>query len=57
MEGEFKPRRPDYKGDGIAIWKGTDKEGKLILKVKVLNMSAVICYKTEEPQGTIEEGI
>jgi len=44
---EFKPRAPDYKGDGIAIWKAIDKNGQTYLKVAVLGGKAVNCFKYE----------
>ena len=28
MKEEFTPKAPDYKGDGIAIWKAEDKNVK-----------------------------
>lgn len=47
MNDKFEPKAPDYKGDGVAIWKDTDKEGRVILKVKILNMPSVVCFKNE----------
>lgn len=44
---KFVPKAPDYKGDGVAIWKDTDKNGQIYLKVKVLNMKPVNCFKYE----------
>lgn len=43
----FVPRAPDYSGDGIAIWKGTDKNGKTYLKVSVLGGKAINCFRVE----------
>ena len=37
----FKPTKPDYSGDGVAIWNATDKNGKQYLKVKILGTSNV----------------
>jgi len=48
MTEEFTPRRPDYSGNGIAVWKGTDKNKQTFLKVSVLNMKAINCFKVEE---------
>lgn len=45
---EFKPRHPDYAGNGIAIWKDTDKNGQLFLKVAVLGGKAINCFKVED---------
>lgn len=44
---EFKPRAPDYSGDGIAIWKAIDKNGKVYLKVAVLGGKAINCWAVE----------
>ena len=48
MSEEFKPRKPDYSGDGIAIWKAIDKTGKEFLKVAVLGGKAINCFSTEK---------
>lgn len=49
MSGEekFTPRAPDFRGDGIAIWKDTDKNGDTFLKVSVLGGKAINCFKFE----------
>ena len=47
MSEEFKPKAPDYSGDGIAIWKDTDKNGKPYLKVTVLRGKPIACFKVE----------
>ena len=47
---EFIPRIPDYAGDGVAIWKETDKNGKPYLKVSVLKGKAINCFKVEPKQ-------
>lgn len=44
---DFVPRAPDYKGDGVAIWKAVDKNGNPYLKVAVLGGKAVNCFKHE----------
>jgi len=46
-EEKFTPKPPEYKGDGISIWKATDKNNKIYLKVKVLNTKPVNCFKFE----------
>lgn len=46
-EAKFTPKAPDYSGDGIAIWKATDKNNKTFLKVAVLNGKAINCFKVE----------
>lgn len=44
----FKGKQPDYSGDGIAIWKAIDKNGKEFLKVKILGASNNInCFQVE----------
>lgn len=44
---EFIPTKPAYSGDGVAIWKATDKNGKLFLKVSVLGGKAINCFLNE----------
>jgi len=46
-EAKFVPKAPDYKGDGISIWKATDKNGKTYLRVSVLGSKAINCFKYE----------
>jgi len=53
---EFVPKAPDYKGEGIAIWKATDKNGKLYLKVKILGNIALNAFKYE-PKPKVQEDI
>jgi len=43
----FEPRKPDYSGDGIAMWKAIDKNGKEYFKVTVLGGKAINCFSTE----------
>ena len=44
----FEPTKPDYAGDGIAIWKAVDKNGKEFLKVKVLGSpNNINCFQVE----------
>ncbi|MBA7629217.1 hypothetical protein ES703_36715 [subsurface metagenome] len=43
----FNPIKPEYSGDGIAIWKATDKNNKTFLKVKVLGC-IINCFKVEK---------
>lgn len=52
---EFIPKAPDYAGDGIAIWKDTDKNGKAYLKVTVLRGKAIPCFKVEPKEIKEEE--
>jgi len=46
-KAKFIPRQPDFKGSGVDIWKETDKNGKMFLKVKVLNGGIVNAFKNE----------
>ena len=39
-----KPQ-PSYVGDGLAIWKNTDKNGKTFLSVRVLGGKGINCFK------------
>jgi len=50
MTEEFKASPPSYKGEGIAIWKATDKNGNLYLKVKVLGGQSIACFKYDPKQ-------
>lgn len=54
MENKFEPKAPDYKGDGAAVWKATDKNGNLYLKVKVLGHT-INCFKLEDTKPKIEK--
>lgn len=47
MKMGFEPTQPVYAGSGVAIWHAKDKNGKLFYKVKVLNGSAINCFKVE----------
>ena len=47
----FEPTMPDYSGDGIAIWKAVDKNGKEFLKVKVLGSpNNINCFPVEKEE-------
>jgi len=49
MESEKTGTAPDYRGDGIAIWKNISKEGKLYLSVQLFGKNGikVNAFKTE----------
>lgn len=47
MPKEFEKKQPDYKGDGVAIWKNKDKNGNMYLSVKILGGKSVPCFKNE----------
>jgi len=49
----FTPRIPDYSGDGVAIWKALDKNGKTFLKVAVLGGKSINCFSTERTEPTV----
>lgn len=46
-EEEFKPRKPDYKGNGIDIWVSKDHKdkSKTVLLVKVLYGKTIVCFE------------
>lgn len=46
MEKE-ESRAPDFKGDGIAVWKNNDKNGKVYLSIKILGDLTVRAWKNE----------
>ena len=41
-------RRPDFKGDGVAVWTHTDKNGKPYLAIKILNSLTVRAFSPKE---------
>lgn len=53
----FTPSPPDYKGDGVAIWKAIDKNGNTYLKVMILGNKAVNCFKYEPKPKKEEENL
>lgn len=48
MNMGFEPVKPAFEGNGIAIWKAVDKNGKHYLKVKVLGGNAINCFAVEQ---------
>jgi hypothetical protein len=40
-------KAPDYKGNGVAIWKNQTKDGNLYLTVKILDSITVNAFKNE----------
>ena len=54
---EFVPSPPEFKGDGIAIWKADDKNGKLYLRVAVLGGKAVNCFQYEPKPKVTRENV
>ena len=57
-EKEFTPKAPDYKGDGISIWKAIvsqgDNKGNVFLKVKVLGGKSINCFKFEDKKTGVK---
>ena len=51
MEG----KRPDFKGEGIAVWKNHDKNGKLYLSVKILGNIILNAWKNEQEEKPKED--
>lgn len=42
----FEPKAPDFKGDGVSIWKTKDKEGNTALNVKKPEWKqGIVCFK------------
>ena len=39
--------QPAYTGNGVAIWKNLDKNGKVYLTIRVLNSITVNAFKNE----------
>lgn len=56
MTEKFEPKAPDYSGDGISIWKATDKNGKVYLKVLRPEWKKAICCFKVEPKPKKEAG-
>lgn len=50
VEKLFVPKAPDYKGEGIAVWEQTDKNGKVYLKVRILGNITLNAFKYEPKQ-------
>lgn len=44
---DFKPEQPKYKGDGVAVWIGEDKNGQPYLIIKVLGSITLKAFKNE----------
>ena len=53
--GEFQARKFDFTGNGIAIWEDQDSNGNKILKVKVLSMQTIVCFKPKEQIVTADK--
>ncbi len=48
MTEEFVAKKPDFKGDGVAVWNRTTKEGKPYLHVKILGSVGVNCFENKQ---------
>ena len=57
MEKEFEAKAPDYAGDGFAVWKAEDKNGKVYLKIKQKGWKESICCFKVEPKQLEEKKI
>jgi hypothetical protein len=44
---KFTPRKPDFKGDGVAVWMEKDKDNHDYLSVVVLGGKAIRCFSTK----------
>ena len=44
--------RPDFKGEGIAMWKHTDKNGEEFFKVKILGNILLRAFPNKEATKT-----
>ena len=42
---EKTKKQPKWKGDGVAIWENTDKNGKTYLGVQILGGPSVACFE------------
>ena len=51
-ESKVVGKKPDYKGDGVAVWKNLDKNKKEFLAIKILNSITVRAFapKDVEPE-------
>ena len=56
MEQE-QTRQPDYKGDGVAVWKKNDKNGKLYLSIKVLGCYLNAFKNEPKPEKVVIEQV
>ena len=50
MEKKVKGATPDYKGDGVAVWINTDKNGVRYLSIKVLNAFSINAFPYPYPK-------
>ena len=45
---EFTPTTPNFRGDGVAVWKNVDKNGQTYMAVKILGGKAINCFIPRE---------
>ncbi len=43
--GETPGKKPDFKGEGVAVWVNTDKNGNDYLSIKLVGHEKVIAFK------------
>lgn len=47
MAEEKKGEQPKYKGNGVAVWENTDKNGKTYLRIQILDSVYVNAWLNE----------
>ena len=38
-------KKPDFKGDGVAVWVNTDKNGNKYLSIKLVGHEKILAFK------------
>jgi len=46
-KNKISGKKPDFKGDGVAVWINQDKNGKSYLSIKVLNLIKLNAFANE----------
>ena len=54
MNKEQKGRKPDFSGDGVAVWVNQTKDKKPYLSIKILNGINVNAFKYEPKEKKVE---
>jgi hypothetical protein len=47
VSSESNGRKPDFKGDGVAVWINTAKNGNKYLSIKVTGHEKIIAFENE----------
>lgn len=42
------PRKPDYAGDGIAIWQNINKDNQEYLSIRLIGHNTIYAFKKKE---------